>query len=71
MEEDLVELTIRVPRSVHDDLAGRIADTEFQSLADYIAYVVTELAQEETLVEPAEADDEATLERLRALGYVE
>lgn len=72
MEEPQVTFSVTIPRRLHDELQARIEESDFKDLSEYTAFVLAELAEAEDAPDSIETEDDAqTLERLRALGYVE
>ncbi|MCD6222415.1 MAG: CopG family transcriptional regulator [Thermoplasmata archaeon] len=64
---------IEIPETLAKKIEDMIKDTSFNSISDYITYVLEELLEdmeeeEETF---SEEEEEKIKERLRALGYLD
>ena len=66
---------IRVPTRLIDEIEERIGATEFESVEEYVTFVLEEVIKDVDEEEPEEVfseEDEAKVkERLRALGYLD
>ena len=67
--------SVKIPKKTYKRIKGRIKDTGFTSVSEYVGYVLTEVldnleeeGQEETF---SEEEEEKVKERLRALGYLD
>jgi Arc/MetJ-type ribon-helix-helix transcriptional regulator len=72
MAEQMVE--IKIPKSLYDKIKERIEDTGFDSVDDYVTYVLREVLanlEEEEEEVFSEEEEEKVKERLRALGYLD
>lgn len=59
---------------LYDRIEERVHATEFNSVEDYVTYVLEEILREEDSEEEptfSEAEEEEVKKRLRALGYLE
>ena len=66
---------IRIPTRLIEEIEERIGATEFESVEEYVTFVLEEVVRDEDYEEPEEVfseEDEAKVkERLRALGYLD
>jgi Arc/MetJ-type ribon-helix-helix transcriptional regulator len=64
--------TISLPTEIYTKVGQRIAGTEFQSVDEYVIFVLEEVLKEE---EPeatfSKEDEEQVKKRLKALGYLD
>ena len=62
-----------LPAVLYGRIEERVHATEFNSVADYVTYVMEEILREEVEEEPTFSDEEEeeVKKRLRALGYLE
>lgn len=67
------EKTISIKESLYKKIEGRVEGTGFESVEDYVDYVLREVVEEEEEEEEefSEEDEEKVKERLRALGYMD
>jgi len=69
------EITISIPADIYKKIEERIKDTEFNSVSEYVTYVLREvlasLEEEEAEEVFSEEEEEKVKERLRALGYLD
>ena len=68
------EYTISIPKSLADKIEKMIEGTGFQSVSEYVAYVLEELIssmEEESEETFSKEEEEKIKERLRALGYLD
>lgn len=67
-------IEVKIPKDIYEKIEGRIKDTEFKSVDEYVTYVLREvlasLEEEEEQVF-SEEEEEKVKERLRALGYLD
>ena len=68
--------TVSIPITLFKKVQGRIADTGFSSVSEYVTYVLREIfAEEETQQKKEQAftpeDEKRVKDRLRALGYID
>lgn len=68
--------TVRIPENIYNKIESRISKTEFESVDEYVTYVLREvlasLEEEEGEEEVfTEEEEEKVKERLRALGYLD
>jgi len=65
---------VKIPAEIYEKIEERIKETEFESVDEYVAYVLREvlasLEEEEEQVF-SEEEEEKVKERLRALGYLD
>lgn len=66
---------IRIPTRLIGEIEERIGATEFESVEEYVTFVLEEVVRDDEEEEPEEVfseEDEAKVkERLRALGYLD
>lgn len=66
---------IRIPLRIIKEIEGRIGATEFESVEEYVTFVLEEVVRdtdEEEIEEVFSEEDEAKVkERLKALGYLD
>ncbi|WP_297499538.1 CopG family transcriptional regulator [Thermococcus sp.] len=70
--EELV--AIKIPKSLHERIKERIEGTGFESVDEYVTYVLREVLanlEEEEEEVFSEEEEEKVKERLRALGYLD
>ena len=64
--------TVSLPAEVYTKIEQRVAGTEFQSVDEYVNFVLEEVLREE---EPettfSKEDEEEVKKRLKALGYLD
>ncbi len=73
MTDQMIQITL--PKRLVDRLSELISETEFDSVDQYVAYVLEELVNEsmsdEAPAEVSEGEEEEIKKRLIALGYFE
>nr|WP_237710134.1 CopG family transcriptional regulator [Pyrococcus sp. ST04] len=73
MPEEYVE--VKIPKSLYDRIKERVEETGFESVDEYVTYVLREvlasLEEEEEEEVFSEEEEEKIKERLRALGYLD
>ncbi len=63
---------IEIPATLAKKIEERIKDTSFESISEYITYVLQEILEEDEEEETfSEEEEEKIKERLRALGYLD
>ncbi|WP_128476573.1 CopG family transcriptional regulator [Halorussus pelagicus] len=64
--------SIELPPEIHQQCASRIEGTEFESVDEYVTFVLEVLFEQEDDSRTVEqhANDEAMKERLESLGYM-
>ena len=71
---DMDEITVALPASLKRDLEGRIEHTEFESLEEYVRFVLQTIVDEDGdrhTDSEREANEQEQLEdRLKDLGYM-
>ena len=70
------EYTVTIPEDVYKKIEGRIEGAGFDSVSDYVTYVLREVLasleeEEEEEQVFSEEEEEKVKERLRALGYID
>ena len=64
--------TVSIPSSLYKKIEERCEGTGFESVDEYVEYVLREVVEEEEEEEEfSEEDEEKVKERLRALGYMD
>jgi Arc/MetJ-type ribon-helix-helix transcriptional regulator len=68
----MTEVTVNIPPALHQQLEDRIRQTEFDSLEEYVQFVLQAIADEDGEADEGAdgADHEQLEERLKNLGYV-
>lgn len=61
--------TITIPAPLFNKLKGKIKETGFSSVSDYVTYVLREILVELDSKDPSAKRNSAVVEKLRALGY--
>jgi metal-responsive CopG/Arc/MetJ family transcriptional regulator len=61
--------TITIPTLLFNKLQGKIEDTSFSSVSDYVTYILRETITEMELGKKGKKDSHGVVEKLRALGY--
>jgi Arc/MetJ-type ribon-helix-helix transcriptional regulator len=67
------EITISLPEEVIQKLETKIRETDFESISEYINYVlnqVLEESKEQTKTAYTEEEEEAVKNRLKEVGYI-
>ena len=65
-------MNVAIPESIYKKIEGKIKETGFSSVSDYVTYVLREiLSEDEEDEEFTEEDEEKVKERLRSLGYLD
>ena len=66
---------IRIPKRLIEEIEERIKQTEFESVEEYVTFVLEEVVRDVEEEEPeevfSEEDETKVKERLRALGYLD
>ena len=74
MHNEEEKTQVSVPTSLFKRLSAKIEGTRFESVSDYVTYVLESVLHESDVSHSAESfskDDEARVkDRLRALGYI-
>lgn len=67
------EKTVSIPESLYEKTKERCKGTGFESVDEYVEYVLREVVEEDEEEEEefSEEDEEKVRERLRALGYMD
>jgi len=70
--EELVE--VKIPKSLYEKIEEHVEDSGFESVDEYVTYVLREVlanleGEEEEVF--SEEEEEKVKERLRALGYLD
>lgn len=66
--------TVSIPAKLHEAIEERIGDTEFNSVEEYVTFVLEEVLKDDDEEEDAPfsaEDEEEVKKRLRALGYLD
>ncbi|MFO8100806.1 MAG: CopG family transcriptional regulator [Dehalococcoidia bacterium] len=64
---------VAIPAGLYDAIDQRVRETEFNSVEEYVTFVLEEVLkdEEEEEVEFSPEDEEEVKKRLRALGYLD
>jgi len=63
---------VKIPKRLIEAIEERVVETEFESVEDYVTFVLEEILGDVDEEEVFSEEDEAKVkERLRALGYLE
>jgi len=68
------EINVGIPKKLYEKIERKLKGTEFRSVSDYVAFVLTELMIAEGQDESAqmsEQDDKKVKDRLKSLGYMD
>lgn len=74
MKSEAGKKAVFLPALLYGRIEERVHATEFNSVEDYVTYVLEEILREEDSEEEptfSEAEEEEVKKRLRALGYLE
>ncbi|GEM_PF-227471 len=64
------KVTIKIPRPLYDKIAAAIADSGYNSVTDFVVYVLRDLVASHAA--PTDPDDLGRVQRrLEALGYLD
>ncbi|NPA98081.1 MAG: CopG family transcriptional regulator [Crenarchaeota archaeon] len=69
--EDMVEIKIRLPEKLYREAKAKAEEAGFNTIDEFIVFVLEQLLGEEEPAELSEEDEEKVKERLRALGYID
>jgi hypothetical protein len=62
---------ISLPSWIVSEIRSRLHQTEFKTVEDYVAFVLTQVLKEDRQEQPLSTDDEEKIkDRLKALGYL-
>jgi len=66
------KVTLKIPRPLYDNLNETIKGSGFNSVTEFVAYVLRDLLSSRSEKEPAltKEEIEAVRKRLRSLGYL-
>jgi len=64
------DVTLSIPRALYDRLKARAEGTEFHSVAEYVVFVLEEVAKDDDSKSMDSEDEEKVKDNLRALGYI-
>ena len=68
----MAEKTVSIQESLYEKIEERVEGTGFESVEEYVDYVLREVVSEEEEEEEfSEEDEEKVRERLKALGYMD
>jgi len=64
---------VPIPARIYDAIDQRVRETEFNSVEEYVTFVLEEVLKDEDEEEPvfSAEDEEEVKKRLRALGYLD
>jgi len=60
-----------LPDDLYEKIGERVNDTEFNSVDEYVIFVLEEVLKDEEEQGLSEEDEEEVKKRLKALGYLE
>ncbi len=64
--------SVSIPTSLFRQIEERLKGTSFESVSDYVTFVLKEVVSEEEEAQPLTKQDEESVKgRLRALGYLD
>ena len=71
--EEKVKVAIEIPKKLYNNIIEKAKEAGFDSINDFILFVLEQLVSIETTSETVftEEEEEKVKERLRALGYIE
>ena len=69
MKEEQKSKAVSLPAELYSRVEERAKSTGFNSIDDYVAFVLEEVIKEEGEVVPSKEEEEEVKRRLRALGY--
>ncbi len=64
-------MNVDIPSGLYKKLEERIKGSEFSSVSDYVAFVLTELLAAEEASGGSAEDEGKVKDRLRSLGYLD
>ncbi len=67
----MVEIKIRLPEKLYREAKAKAEEAGFNTIDEFIVFVLEQLLGEEEPAELSEEDEEKVKERLRALGYID
>jgi Arc/MetJ-type ribon-helix-helix transcriptional regulator len=72
METDSAKQTVEIPSDLHSAIQSKVRRTEFDSVDEYIVYVLEEVvaASDDESAEYNDVDEEEVQDRLKSLGYL-
>ncbi len=62
---------VNIPAELYDKVKNRIGSSGFNSVDEYVAFVLEQVIQDEPEVKMSDADEVEVKKRLKALGYLE
>lgn len=69
--EKTVEIKIKLPEKLYREAQAKAEEAGFNTIDEFIVFVLEQLLGEEEPVELTQEDEEKVKERLRALGYID
>jgi len=65
--------SVSIPAELYDAIGQRVSETEFNSVEEYVTFVLEEVLRddEEDEIAFSPEDEEEVKKRLRALGYLD
>ena len=65
--------SVEIPKQLYEEIAKRVDNTEFNSVSEYVSFVLEEVIKEEEEedISFTKEDEEKVRERLQALGYLD
>ncbi|MEM2085817.1 MAG: CopG family transcriptional regulator [Archaeoglobaceae archaeon] len=67
-------MKISIPKTLYEEIKARIEGTDFDSVSEYVTYVVREVLanlEEEKDITLTKEEEDKVKERLKALGYID
>ncbi|MDI9643361.1 MAG: CopG family transcriptional regulator [Archaeoglobales archaeon] len=67
-------MKISIPKTLYEKIKARIEGTDFDSVSEYVTYVVREVLanlEEEKDITLTKEEEDKVKERLKALGYID
>ena len=73
MKDSRKKVTLKIPRPLYEKISGVIEDSGYNSVTDFVVYVLRDLVATQELGKNKEgqADLQRVKQRLRALGYLD
>ncbi len=69
--ENIVEIKVKLPEKLYKEARAKAEEAGFNTIDEFIVFVLEQLLGEEEPTELTEEDEEKVKERLRALGYID
>lgn len=62
--------TVEIPRGIYDGCRDRISETTFETVDEYVTFVLTVIIDEDPSTSPMSEEMSIDEEQLEALGYL-